>query len=109
MRKDLLKKSNIKCASIHGKDYYVSPSEFRPCTLIINFTDSEYKDFIEALDYNLGLDLYGEDELVGTIWLKDGSWYSIEFIDGCHYFFHHFESEKKEMPVIYPFFTIRGL
>ena len=44
--------------------------------------------FLESLDYTYDAG-YGGQELFGTIWLKDGSWYSRGEYDGAEWWEHN--------------------
>lgn len=53
-----------------------------------NYSDQDFTDFLEDLnfDYDAG---YGGQELYGTIWLDDGTWYTRGEYDGSEWWQYH--------------------
>ena len=70
----------IKCASIlrYGQDY----------KLKTNHSQDAYSTFIDSLDfvYDSG---YGGQELYGTIWCEDGTWFERGEYDGSEWWDYH--------------------
>jgi hypothetical protein len=77
--------SRIKCAEIYRSlsyDQYDEddiPIGFE-AQLKLNYTEDEYKDFINKLDFDYN-NFCDTEVLCGTIWLEDGVWISREFHD----------------------------
>ena len=80
--------NDIKCATI---DLVITNWESKDCgsyeeedhisaNLPVGYTQEEYDNFMKKLDveYNAG---YGMQELFGTIWLKDGTWFDRTITD----------------------------
>ena len=78
-------KSKIKCASIQYKKSY---DESYQKTLKINYTQEDYQFFLKSLDFNYDAG-YGIQELDGTIWLEDGTWFTIDEYDGSEWWLFH--------------------
>ena len=66
-------KAKIKCALIEKCIWYDEEDPYREFELKVNYTEEEFKSFLESLDfqYNAG---FGIQELHGIIWFEDGSW-----------------------------------
>lgn len=77
--------SRIKCAEIYRSyDYDQYDEDDIPigfeAQLKVGYTDEEYKDFINKLDFEYN-NFWNTEVLCGTIWLEDGVWISREFND----------------------------
>ncbi len=81
---ELLSKLNgrvIKCASIYyGNEYDDDRKHF---ILKIGYTNKEYDDFINSLDFEYD-DGYGGQELFGCVWFND-SWLERGEYDGSEW------------------------
>lgn len=79
-------KNKIKCAYI-----YFRPPEYpdlkRTSILKENYTNKEYKEFLNSLDYEYDSG-YGVQELYGTVWMTDGTWYERKEYDGLEEWIH---------------------
>jgi len=77
---NLINSSEMKCATItiHNKLY----------DLKLGYTDQELLVFIDNLnfDYDSG---FGLQELFGTIWMQDGSWYTRAEYNGSEWWKHN--------------------
>lgn len=86
---------DIKCATI---DLVITNWESKDCgsyeeedhisvNLPVGYTQEEYDNFMKKLDveYNAG---YGMQELFGTIWLKDGTWFDRGEYDGSEWWIY---------------------
>ena len=74
--------SRIKCAEIYrsyGCNEDDIPIGFE-AQLKVGYTEDEYKDFINKLDFEYN-NFCDTEVLCGTIWLEDGVWISREFYD----------------------------
>lgn len=60
----------------------------KTCILKVNYTALDYEVFINSLDFNYSSG-YGGQELFGTIWLKDGTWYDRGEYDGSEWWEYH--------------------
>jgi hypothetical protein len=85
---------SIKCAEI----------KYNPCSLwetydddapppksIIlkeNYNNQDFMDFLESLNFNYDSG-YGGQELYGTVWLNDGTWYTRGEYDGSEWWEYH--------------------
>lgn len=72
--------AKIKCAEIYrsyGCNEDDIPIGFE-AQLKLNYTEDEYKDFINKLDFNYN-NFCDTEVLCGTIWLEDGVWLNREF------------------------------
>ena len=78
-------KSKIECASIQ---YKRSHHESDQKTLKINYTEEDYQLFLKSLDFNYDAG-YGIQELDGTIWLEDGTWFTRDEYDGSEWRLFH--------------------
>lgn len=97
-KKELLRAVDVvkmKCAEItynpsglweiYGYDDAPPPKSI---TLKENYNNQDFMDFLESLnfDYDSG---YGGQELYGTIWLDDGTWYTRGEYDGSEWWEYH--------------------
>ena len=73
---------NIICAYINHHD----KGKFN---LKVNHTDKELESFLQEIDFKYD-DGYGEQELFGTIWLKNGDWIEREDYDGSEYWVYKY-------------------
>ena len=85
--KILKDKSPLKCASI-SKGYYEWDENKKKVALKINYSESEYQQFLNDLDFDYDSG-YGGQELFGTVWLEDGTWLSRGEYDGSEWWEHN--------------------
>ena len=85
-------KSKIKCASIQYKKSY---DELCQKTLKINYTEEDYQLFLKPFYFNYDAG-YGIQELDGTIWLEDGTWFTRDEYDGSEWWLFHILSDIPE-------------
>jgi hypothetical protein len=64
------------------------PMEHFIATLPVNHTEDEYEEFIDSLDFDYDSG-YGGQELFGTIWMQDGTWFTRGEYDGSEWWQHH--------------------
>lgn len=63
----------VKCAVItYGHDYW-DAEDRRTARLPESFSDSEYKSFLQQIDYEYDSG-YGSQKVFGYIWYTDGTW-----------------------------------
>nr|WP_298659840.1 hypothetical protein [uncultured Flavobacterium sp.] len=77
--------AKIKCASIR---YGRREDEATPKTLKLNYSENEYNEFLNLLDFEYDSG-YGGQELYGTVWLEDGTWLSRGEYDGSEWWEHN--------------------
>jgi hypothetical protein len=77
----------VKCAKIiHGSEWDDDRKEY---ILKLNYTQSDFEDFINALNdvnYDSG---YGGQRLFGLVWFEDGTWLSRGEYDGSEWWIHN--------------------
>lgn len=78
--------ARIKCASIFYEKWGDKGSQK---TLKINYSEEDYNEFLNSLDFNYDSG-YGGQELYGTIWLEDGTWFSREEYDGSEWWEYNY-------------------
>jgi len=64
------------------------PEEHFIATLPVNHTEDEYEKFIDRLDFDYDSG-YGGQELFGTIWMQDGTWFTRGEYDGSEWWDYH--------------------
>ena len=80
-------KTNIlRCALI--KHMNPDTEETKTIALPVNYTLDELFDFFKKLDFNYD-DGYGRQELYGTVWLKDNTWFSRYEYDGSEWWIYN--------------------
>jgi len=79
-------KNNILCAITYNCSYW-SEEKTEDFILPINYTKEQYNHFLNQLDFDY-YDGYGTQELYGTIWCKDGSWFERREYDGSEWWEH---------------------
>ena len=88
-RKELLEAvkdtAKIKCASI---SYGRWEREASKKVLKINYTNDEYNEFLNSLDFEYDSG-YGGQDLYGTVWLEEGTWLSRGEYDGSEWWEHN--------------------
>jgi hypothetical protein len=78
----------VLCAEISYQDCWEHDSPGSKHTLPVTYTEEEYNEFINSLDF--GYDAgYGGQELFGTIWYKDGTWSDRGEYDGSEWWQYH--------------------
>ncbi len=81
-REELLKNvrnlNAVKCIDI---SYCAYGGESRDLSLVVGFDEKEAEEFLDSMEFEYD-DEYGTQELYGTIWMKDGSWYEHWEYDG---------------------------
>lgn len=77
----------VKCAWVGGPERYnqFTDSYYQnKIFLKINYSESDYEEFLESLDYEYD-NGYGGQELYGIIWYEDGTWSSRGEYDGSEW------------------------
>ncbi len=77
--------ARLKCALISYEESWDSKKEI---ILSLNYTESEYNQFLKNLDFSYDSG-YGGQELYGTVWLEDGTWLSRGEYDGSEWWDHN--------------------
>lgn len=92
---NLVNFSKIKCVEItynaSGLWEIYGYDDAPPSKSIIlkqNYSDQDLISFLEQLDFNYDAG-YGGQELYGTIWLNDGTWYTRGEYDGSEWWEYH--------------------
>jgi len=80
-------KAPLKCASI-SKGYYEWDENKKKVVLKLNYSESDYQQFLKDLDFDYDSG-YGGQELFGTVWLEDGTWLSRGEYDGSEWWEHN--------------------
>jgi hypothetical protein len=78
--------TEIKCAHIEHKDY--DNDKKKVVILPVDHSSKDLEKFFNELDFEY-YDSYGLQELSGTVWLKDGTWFSREEYDGDEWWRHN--------------------
>lgn len=80
--------STVKCAGIHYSPCSLwreeTPPEPRGLLLRQNYTEQEYTNFLNQLDFDYDAG-YGGQELYGTVWLSDSNWLTRGEYDGSEW------------------------
>lgn len=71
--------AEIKCAHIKHLDQDYEKEKV--IILPLGYSKEELEQFFESLDFEY-YESYGLQELYGTVWLKDNTWFSREEYDG---------------------------
>lgn len=74
--------SSIRCAEIYCEGY--GNKKDVSVKLRENYTPEEFESFLNALDFEYD-DGYGIQEVTGTVWMSDGTWYKREEYDGSEW------------------------
>lgn len=91
---DLVNFSKMKCAEItyNPCSLWEMDDEEAPLSKSIflkqNYSNQDLMNFLENLDFNYDAG-YGGQELYGTIWLDDGTWYTRGEYDGSEWWQYH--------------------
>lgn len=74
----------VKCAHIWVRDIISAPFDDISAVLKLNYTEEDFTKFLDKLNffYDAG---YGGQEVFGTIWLTDGTWFSRGEYDGSEW------------------------
>lgn len=74
----------VKCAHIWARDIISAPFDDISAVLKLNYTEEDFTKFLDKLNffYDTG---YGGQEVFGTIWLTDGTWFSRGEYDGSEW------------------------
>lgn len=87
------KEKDILCASIeYGKAYWDEDAK-KHSVLKVGFTETDFNLFLKSLNYEYDSG-YGGQEVLGTIWYKDGTWSERGEYDGSEWW------EYKSCPVV---------
>lgn len=87
--KDLPK---VVCAELEDV-YYSSRQKGKKWTLYEGYTEEEYEEFLESIDFTYD-DGYGSQELGGVIWYEDGTYSDRYEYDGSESWDYHKAPEK---------------
>jgi len=83
----LVNTAYMKCAVIY--DRHELDEDRKIIKLLkVNYTEKEYLDFINGLDFKYDSG-FGGQELFGTVWLLDGTWLSRGEYDGSEWWEHN--------------------
>lgn len=77
--------AKIKCASIR---YGRFEDEATQKTLKLNYSEEDYNEFLNSLDFTYDND-FGGKQLYGTVWLEDGAWLTRGEYDGSEWWEHN--------------------
>jgi hypothetical protein len=83
--KELQGKADLKCVSLYYENISGTTKTLK---LAVGFTSGGLSVFLENLDFEYN-DGYGGQELFGTIWLKDGTWFTRGEHAGSEWWVHH--------------------
>lgn len=99
----------VKCAVIgmQKRGWYCSDSDLisdhwrfeKIIRLPLNWSNDEWVNFLKNLNFNYAGDEYGDQEMYGYVWFKDGSWLERYEYDGRE------EWHFKSVPDINKFFS----
>lgn len=78
----------VKCAFLHTSDYYFGDEMDSSMSLKVDYSESDYADFLQKFDYDYD-DGFGGQYLYGIIWYDDGTWSSREEYDGAEWWEYH--------------------
>lgn len=81
----LVDTAKIKCAFIEYETIFNDSSKY---ILKLNYSEKEYNDFLNSLNFNY-YNGYGGQELFGTVWLEDGTWFERGEYDGSEWWEHN--------------------
>ena len=87
---EIIKELKIKCAYIIINEAYAfKKDDNENCYYILplNYTNEQYNNFIESLDFEYDAG-YGGQELFGNVWLEDGTWLERGEYDGSEWWEH---------------------
>lgn len=77
----------VKCAHIIHRNYDSMESN-TVSVLKVGYTNEDYQNFLNSLDYMYD-DGFGTQNLIGNIWLMDGTWFSRSEYDGSEWWEYH--------------------
>lgn len=93
---NILDRNNVLCAVIHTNNYWHDNKELiKELILKENHTPEEFNKFLLTLDFDYD-NGWGEQELFGTVWFKDGCWLTRTEYDGKEWWEHHTLPEVPE-------------
>lgn len=79
------KKKTLLCAVVENRDpWAVVESPLATATLRIGYTQEEFEKFLTELDYKYDSG-YGGQEIYGTLWCTDGTWFERGEYDGSEW------------------------
>ena len=80
--------AQVKCAYIKAYNPLSAPFDDIVAVLKLNYTEEDFTKFLDKLNffYESG---YGTQEVFGTIWLVDGTWFSRGEYDGSEWWQYH--------------------
>ena len=93
LKGQLTGRAKIKCALIKKFDSYDLEEPFQKFELKVNHTEEELESFLESLDFEYDAG-FGLQELFGTVWLEDGTWFTRGEYDGSEWW------EYRKLPEI---------
>lgn len=81
-------RAQVKCAYIEASNPLTAPFDDIVAVLKLNYTEEDFTKFLDKLNffYDSG---YGTQEVFGTIWLVDGTWFSRGEYDGSEWWLYH--------------------
>lgn len=84
---DVIKRQSakVKCAEIRDKDYGEHSVHY---VLKVNYSQEDFEKFLNELDFDYD-NGFGGQELYGTIWLEDNTWFSRGEYDGSEWWEHN--------------------
>lgn len=77
-------KARVKCAMIIKGADYLDDDDRVFVNLKVGYTDSDWDLFLSQLEFEYDAG-FGGQELFGTIWLEDGTWFSRGEYDGSEW------------------------
>lgn len=84
--------ARVKCAIVEYNIYW---NDKAVILLKSEYSESDYKEFLNQLNFQYDSG-FGGQELFGTIWLEDGTWYTRGEYDGSEWWEHH---KLPEIPI----------
>ena len=82
----ILNPKNIKCAEVDAEVAHSTDGAY--AKLRENWTQEDLDLFLYDLDFEYDAG-YGSQKVYGTIWMKDGTWYTRREYDGAEWWERH--------------------
>ena len=80
--------NEIKCAEVEYATCDMDVTEGSHAKLRENWTNEDMQLFLFDLDFEYDSG-YGSQQVFGTIWMKDGTWFTRSEYDGSEWWFHN--------------------
>jgi hypothetical protein len=85
-------RAQVKCAYIEANNPLTAPFDDIVAALKLNYTEEDFTKFLDKLNFFYDAS-YGTQEVFGTIWLVDGTWFSRGEYDGSEWWQYHVRPE----------------